>query len=227
MRKLKNSIWGALLVLLGVLIAIDVLGIVNVNFFFDGFWTLFIIVPCAVGLIGEKDKKENLIGLAIGILLLLACRDIIRFEMIWKLIIPVILIVIGVSLIFRDKIDKQVNAKIKELNDKLSGDSNYGAFFSGENLDFHGMKFDGADNDAVFGGFKLDLRDSIIENDVVVKANAVFGGIDIYIPQNVNVQVQSSSLFGGVSGARNQFVSETVPTLYINASSVFGGVSIK
>ena len=73
----------------------------------------------------------------------------------------------------------------------------------------------------------MDLRDSIIENDVVVKANAVFGGIDIYIPQNVNVQVQSSSLFGGVSGARNQFVSETVPTLYINASSVFGGVSIK
>ena len=227
MSKLKNYIWGILLILLGALVAIDAMGIREIDFFFDGFWTLFIIIPCAVGLITEDDKKGNLIGLIVGVFLLLVCRDIVDIDMLWKLLVPVILIIIGVSLIFKDAFNKKFNTKVKELNAKISSDANYNAFFSGEDLNFNGSKFEGAELNAVFGGMKLDLRNALIEHDVVVHASAIFGGIDIYVPQNLNIKVQSSSLFGGVSGAKNQTVSETVPTIYIKASCIFGGVTLK
>lgn len=226
MNKLRNAIWGVLLVLLGVLIAVNAFGIMKIDFFFDGFWTLFIIVPCAVGLITERDKKGNLIGLVIGVFLLLVCRDMIDIDMLWKLLIPVILVIIGVSLIFKDVFDKKFNAKVKELESSASTAS-YGAFFSGEDLHFSGSKFEGAELNAVFGGMKLDLRGAIIDRDVVVNASAIFGGIDIFVPENVNVRVSSSSIFGGVGGPKHKTVSDAMPTLYIKASCMFGGVTIK
>lgn len=227
MNKLRNCIWGVLLVLLGALIAIDAMGIKEIDFFFEGFWTLFIIIPCAVGLVTERDKKGNLIGLAVGVFLLLVCRDIIDIDMLWKLLVPAILIIIGVSLIFKDVFNKKFNSKVKKLNAKMPENANFGAFFSGEDVNFNGSAFEGADLNAVFGGLKLDLRGAVIDHDVVVNASAIFGGIDIYVPQNLNIKVQSSSLFGGVSGVKNQTVSDMMPTVYIKASCMFGGVTLK
>jgi predicted membrane protein len=227
MNKLRNIIWGILLVFLGILIAVDATGLYDIDFFFDGFWTLFIIVPCAVGLVTERDKKGNLIGLIVGVFLLLAVRDVIDIEMLWKLLIPAILIVIGASLIFKDLFDKKFNAKVKALNASASEKMSYGAFFSSQDMNFNGSRFDGAEINAVFGGFKLDLRGAVIDHDIVVEAGAIFGGIDIIVPRNLNVKVQSSSLFGGVSGNKSQSVNEMMPTIYIKASCMFGGVTIK
>ena len=68
------------------------------------FWTLFIIVPCFIGMFHKEDRTGNLIGLAIGIVLLLSCQNILDFGMVLKLIIPFILVVWGLSLIFKDTI---------------------------------------------------------------------------------------------------------------------------
>ena len=75
-------------------------GIININMFFDGWWTLFIIVPTFIGLFKEKEKTGNLIGLIIGIALLLGCQKVLDFDIIWKLVLPVILVVVGISIIF-------------------------------------------------------------------------------------------------------------------------------
>ena len=87
--------------------------------------------------------------------------------------------------------------------------------------------FKGTNLTATFGGMKCDLRNSIIEENIVVNATAIFGGIDIIVPDNINVKVKSSSIFGGVSDKNKRPVIEGVPTLYINATCVFGGVEIK
>lgn len=226
MKKIKNSLWGIVLILLGVLVALKAFG-VEIDIFFDGFWTLFIIIPCLIGLLTEQDKKGNLIGLLIGVALLLACLDVISFQLIGKLIVPVVLVVIGFSLIFKDALGKKINEKVKKLREKTPEDATYGAFFSGENMNVSGAVFQGAELNAVFGGYKLDLRDAEIKEDVAVQASAIFGGIDIYVPENVNVRVQATSIFGGVSGARNKTVSETAQTIYIKATCLFGGVTIK
>lgn len=224
MKKLDNILWGLLFIALGVIFGLNALDITDINIFFDGWWTLFIIVPCFIGLFKENEKTGNLIGLLIGIFLLLSVQGIVSFEIIFKLLVPAIFVIIGLSFLFKGTINKKVQEKIKSLN-KTSLEQ-YCATFGKQDVDFADEKFDGCEFNAIFGGVKCDLRDSIIKEDAVIKCTSVFGGITIYAPKNVNIKVSSTPIFGGVSNEiKNSKDSEV--TIYITATCIFGGVEIK
>ncbi len=202
-------------------------GYTNINIFFDGWWTLFIIVPCFIGLFKEDEKTGNIIGLLIGIVLLLCCQNILDFNMIWKLIFPAVLVIIGISLLFKDTFHSKIKKEIKKLNEKQKGENEYCATFAGQNANFDNQEFNGADLTAVFGGVKCDLRKALINGDKVINCSAIFGGIDIYVPTNVEIKVKSTPIFGGVSDKSSHSNKENAPVIYINATCVFGGVDIK
>lgn len=86
MNNMKSILWGVVLVLLGVLVGTNSLGITNIDIFFDGWWSLFIIIPCFIGLFSNEDKTGNIIGLLVGVILLLGMNDILDLDKIWKLI---------------------------------------------------------------------------------------------------------------------------------------------
>lgn len=114
MKKFGNILWGIVLIIIGLIIGGNTLGIININIFFDGWWTLFIIIPCFIGLIKDKEKTVSIIGLLIGIALLLGCQNILDFDLIWKLIFPAILVIVGLSIIFKDIIGSKVGEEIKK-----------------------------------------------------------------------------------------------------------------
>ena len=74
MKKFGNLLWGLVFIIIGIIWGINSLGIASINIFFTGWWTLFIIIPCFIGLFREREKMGNLIGLLIGIVLLLCSR---------------------------------------------------------------------------------------------------------------------------------------------------------
>ena len=226
MKSFGNVLWGIVLIVVGLIIGGNALGITNINIFFDGWWTLFIIVPCFIGLFKEREKTGNIIGLLIGVALLLCCQDLLNFDMIWKLALPTVLIIIGISFIFKDTFNSKISKEINKLNENRPKDSEYCATFSGQNVKFDGEKFNGAELTAVFGGVKCDLTKAIIENDVVINATSVFGGIDILVPENVKVKIKSSSIFGGVDEKKKSDTTDG-HTIYVNATCIFGGVDIK
>ena len=76
MKQFKAIIWGLAIITLGVIFGGNALGLFNFNVFFDGWWTLFIIVPSAISLLTEKGKTASLIVLAVGIWLLLAAQNV-------------------------------------------------------------------------------------------------------------------------------------------------------
>ena len=225
MNKISNIIWGILFIVVGVIVALNSFNVVKINVFFDGWWTLFIIVPCFIDLFKNEDKTGNIIGIIIGVFLLLACRDILNFEIIWKMIIPVILVIIGVSLIFKDTLKKEVKEKINSLNKKGKG-KEYCATFSGQNLNFANEDFKGCDLTSGFGGIKGDLRNANLNKECVINISAIFGGITLLVPSNVNVKVVSTSIFGGVDG-KNKYKKDNEITIYVNATCLFGGVDIR
>ena len=227
MEKFGNVLWGIVLIVIGLIIGGNALGITNINIFFDGWWTLFIIIPCFIGLFKDNEKTGNLIGLLIGVALLLACQDVLDFDLIWKLAFPAILVAIGISVIFKDALGGKVSSEIKKLNEKRSGENSYCATFAGQNVNFDGEKFTGADLTAVFGGVKCDLRNAIIESDVVINASSTFGGIEIFVPSDVKIKIKSTPIFGGVENKANTKTTENSHTIYINSTAVFGGVEIK
>ena len=220
MKNCKNIILGIILIVVGVWFGLYATGVVKVNLLFDGWWTLFIIVPSFLGVFDEDGRTGSLIGLFVGVLLLLSCQDVLNFDIVLKIIVPCVLIVTGLSFIFKGKI------KTKNIeNVKTVGGTNYNATFSGQNLDFSKEEFTGTKLDAVFGGIKCDLRNAIINDDVVIEASAIFGGITILVPKDVNVKITSTSIFGGVDGKSK--MDKPGKTIYVNATCLFGGVEVK
>lgn len=228
MKKTTSILWGCVLVALGVILGVNALGIARIDVFFPGWWTLFIIVPCVISLFGsDTDKTGDVIGIVVGVCLLLACQGVIAFGMLWKLLLPAILIIIGLSIIFKDVLKGKVVKEVKKLRGKTN-DKEYWATFSGQNLDFAKEKFEGCRLEAIFGGIKCDLREAEIKEDVLVRASSVFGGITIYAPEGVNVQVISTAMFGGVTDHHAKKIKdEAKKTIFVEATCIFGGVEIK
>ena len=229
MKQFRSIIWGIAIVALGVIFGGNALGIFNIDIFFDGWWTLFIIVPSAVSLITEKEKLSSLVFLAAGVVLLLAAQNVFSFEKASKIILAVALVAVGVGIIvkgiFRGNNDKEVEKKVQDLeNDKIM-DSQM-AVFSGNDRVYNGEVFSGASLLAIFGGVDLDLRKAKFNKDTVIKAFCLFGGIDIKVPEDVQVKIKSGFIFGGASDERKGDASKGKYTIYLDAAGGFGGISI-
>ena len=225
MKKASGILWGIVLIAAGALFALNALNITNIDIFFDGWWTLFIIVPCAVGLFTEREKTGNIIGIAVGVFLLLCCQDILSFSMLWKLLVPAIIVIIGLKMVFTGLFGNKANEIIAKIKQN-GGETKVGcATFSGCELNYDGEVFEGAELTAVFGGVDCNLKNAIIEKDCAIQVSAIFGGIDIFVPDNVNVKVSSNSIFGGMSNKTG--VHKDAPTIYISGTCMFGGVEIK
>ena len=228
MKKIENTVIGLIFIIIGVIIGLNTFHITNIDLFFDGWWTLFIIIPCFIGLFKDDEKTGSIIGILVGVALLLACQDVIDFDLIWKLALPVILVIIGISLVFKDIFNSKLNGKIKELNKNNVKNNGGCAIFSGQDLNFEGEKFKGTSLTAIFGGIKCDLRKAIIEDDIVINTTSIFGGVEIFVPDDVKVKVKSTSIFGGVDDKKeNKIEKEEFHTIYINATCVFGGADIR
>lgn len=101
MKNLTRIIIGAILIACGVVYILGAFGIADINISLDGWWTLFIIIPCLNGLFTSKDKFGSFIGFAVGVLLLFAAQDVFEYDMVWKIIVPFIIIMLGIKLIVK------------------------------------------------------------------------------------------------------------------------------
>ena len=227
MKKISKILWGIALIVVGGIFALNAFGLTDIELFFDGWWTLFIIVPCFIGLFSEREKTGNIIGLFIGVFLLLCCQNVLGFDMIWKLAVPAIIVIIGLKMIFSAVFGDKATKLLVESRQNGDNIKSGCATFSGQDLNFDGEVFSGAELTAVFGGVKCDLRNAVIEKDCAVTATSIFGGIEIFAPDNINIKINSNSVFGGVSDKNHRPTVQGAVTVYINATCIFGGVEIK
>ena len=230
MKNVKPIIWGIAIIALGVIFGGNALGLFELNVFFDGWWTLFIIVPSAIGLITEKEKLSSLGFLVAGVILLLAAQNVFSYDIAWKVVLAVFLVMIGLGIIIKstmhNKNDKEVERKLEELKDGKVMDSQ-AAIFSGSDRVYNDEVFGGSNLVAVFGGVDLDLRKAKFTKDTVIKAFCLFGGIDIKVPEDVQIKIKSGFIFGGASDERKGDASKSKYTIYVDAAGGFGGISIK
>ena len=140
---------------------------------------------------------------------------------VYRLMGPVVLVIIGLVMVLKNLFHLNFG-RVKVPNEKRMEEL---IVFSGKKLVVQ-KEFLGMDAEAVFGGLTVDLRGAEITQDVSVDALAVFGGVEIFLPENVTVKFSDMSLFGGCSNTRKK-VSGDGPTVYVNATAMFGGVEVK
>ena len=228
-NKISNVVWGLLLILIGVGYAGGNLGVWNFNLFFQGWWTLFIIVPCLINLIQYGPNGGNIAGLCVGAALLLAAQGFLEFSLIRKLLVPAILVLVGLSILLSNTKRRITDQKGNQIPFEKTGmgGSDVSGVFDGRKVHYDGQVFEGATVSAVFGGVNMDLRSAVIERDVRIDATAIFGGIEIFVPANVVVRIMSTPVLGGVTNKAAAPTEVPCHTLYVNATCVFGGVDIK
>lgn len=227
MKKWKKILWGVVLIALGVVLALNALNVTDIDIFFDGWWTLFIIVPGLTALFTERDKMGGLIGVCIGVVFLLASRDVISFDMIWKLILPAVIVLIGLRLIIGGVRRRPKVTVERPLGTGAPTGGGYCSVFSGQEVRLDGQVFTGTTVTAVFGGVDLDLRGAIIEQDCEIEVVSVFGGVDIWLPDTVNVKTSSVSIFGGMDNKKANALSDTAVTVHITGCCIFGGADVQ
>ena len=230
MKQIKPIIWGIAIIALGLIFGGNALGLFSLDIFFDGWWTLFIIIPSVVSLITDQDKIMSLGFIAVGVILLLAAQDVFSYDVAWKVILAVFLVAVGLSIIiksiFHNKNDQEVAKKIEEAKkDGKTMDSQM-AIFSGSDRTYKDETFQGSNLVAVFGGAKLNLKHAKFDQDTVIKAFTLFGGIDIIVPSDVKVKLKSGFIFGGFSDDRKNPTEKSKYTIYIDAAGGFGGITI-
>lgn len=225
MRSLKRAIWGVVLITAAVAIALNSFDVIDFDVFFDGWWTLFIIIPCFVGLFEKGDRWGNAIGLLLGVCLLLSAQDVVGFDVFWKLLIPISIAYAGFKMVFssfgknkKSSRTCEIKADGKEINRSV-------AVFCGTELDYSNTVFKGAKLVACFGGIDCDLRNAIIEEDCTINVTVAFGGVEIKVPDNVQVVNNIPCIFGGTDVMKNNPGAEH--TIYIDGFCAFGGVDVK
>jgi Domain of unknown function (DUF1707)/Cell wall-active antibiotics response 4TMS YvqF len=81
---------------------------------------------------------------------------------------------------------------------------------------------------AVFGGVTLDLRGALIEGDEVnVQAIAVFGGVDVIVPEGVGVDLTGLAIFGAKETRGKPALRPGAPLIRVNALVAFGGATVR
>jgi Predicted membrane protein (DUF2154). len=250
-NRLSNIIWGLAFILVGIGMGGDIMGMWEFELFFNGWWTLFIIIPSIVSIVDKGVGFGNVVSLTIGGYILLSEQNIITID-ISGLIVPIILVLIGGSFIFKNGKHRKYFEKSKNTNyytedgayngtynnSNTNGNSTYtngnyedivnlNGIFSGRKAVLVNEVFNGGSLNAIFGGVTLDLTNAIIDHDVYIDATAIFGGTEIFVPRDVKIVVSSTPIFGGVSNRVPQPIGDIKGTIFINGTCMFGGIDIR
>ena len=231
MNRTSRIIGGIAFLAFGIGWMLELTGVININL--DGWWTLFIIIPCFAALFSNKQKSVPLIGLGVGILLLLATRGIIPWYDFWKYVVCIVAVIWGLSLLFGHKscgCRKQPSCNTDELKlIDLDGRQvrNINVSFGKHLYEFSGQRFEGADVQTSFGFTALDLRNSDLLDGAVINIDCSFGGMEIRVDKDVCVKTAVESSFAGVETKCDAMPNACNKTLYVKGHCSFGGIEIK
>ena len=203
--------------------------------FFPGWWTLFIIIPMLFSVVNDGPGVFNVAVLLIGVALLLSndAYGIIEFKQFIWIALAALLILIGIRITFEPSIRRaKYNRTLRATQPEgtyyadSDGKKKVNINFSSSTENFDGQVFEGADASVSFGEITLDLRGATFTHDTAINANASFGTVKILLPANINIKLETSSLFGAVNNRHINPAQSGLPTVFINAGASFGSVDI-
>jgi len=103
--------------------------------------------------------------------------------------------------------------------------------FSGTRQRIESQDFEGGKITAVFGGAEIDLRSAGTKREEIgIKAEAVFGGIELWVPAHWQIIVRGTGVFGTFEDKTWPAAPGTqakTPRLVITGAAVFGSVIVK
>ena len=216
---------GLIFVVVGVLLIANNMGILP-----DGFTRIFISWPMlliAIGVLNlaRKAVTPGLILITIGSYFLaprIFDLPYNFFSNFW----PVFLIAVGLIFIFKWKKHPDYPFHTEESNADFIDET---AIFGGRDVNVVSENFRGGDVTSLFGGSKINLMHAKPTENCTIDVTSIFGGSKLIVPENWNVKVETTSIFGGFNDKRNASVLSRVDrskVVIIKGVAIFGGGEI-
>ena len=81
---------------------------------------------------------------------------------------------------------------------------------------------------AVFGSAQIDLCDAQVDGDLDIRAWALFGGVEVLVPEGVHVELGGFAVLGGRDyRVRTAPLRPGVPVVRVHCRAVLGGVTVR
>ena len=216
-------IFGIGMIFLGILAALDNLGIADMHVVLK-LWPL-ILIFMGIAKIRQQDSGSGGYALLIGGIF--ALLVVFGHRHIEDVIGPMILVAIGIFVILRSLNQHRGLSPEQRLSeDMLSGS----AIFSSFKRRINSKSFRGGELTSIFGGFEVDLRQAAIhEGSARLDIFILFGGGELRVPEDCRVDVQTTAIFGGVEDKTHSFREEPregQPRLVLTGLVLFGGLDV-
>lgn len=225
MKNISEKVIGLILVIIGVGYIGDICNAWEFSIFFNGWWTLFIIVPAFISILENGPKISNVSFAIFGLLLLLSRSGIVDISYLFRYIVPILLVLWGLKLIFgkkkvyRDSHFDQEAYKSKQYTG--TSDICEVLYFSTRHITHKG-NLNSCRGESIIGTLTLDLRDADLHNMAFFNLEAFVGSVNVIVNEDVLVELSKDNAFGS---CKNEAVTGSY-TVRISASSVFGYIHI-
>ena len=228
--KKERIFWGVLFILAGIFLVISKLGYFQDVNVFSLLLTVFLVVVIVKSLL-----RLNFAGILFPIAFLSIIYDKqlgITAITPWTVLIAALFGSIGLSMIFHKRInwvnhnhnceDYKFEKIDVEDESNVTFKNSFGASIKYINTD----KFEQGDFDCSFGAMKVYFDNAVMSNEnAIVRINASFSGIELYIPKTWNVNDKTNVFFGSVS-EKNRNNQTTTNDLTLVGNVSFSGVEI-
>jgi predicted membrane protein len=242
---------GVFLVLMGVVLALDQLGVLQANHILR-FWPVALIV---LGLItlqrGDRHGAlRALVLIVVGGWLLLNTLGLVSLDL-WGFIWPLLLVFFGARIMMHNQGSRSnASRDLPGAPGAASGTTPTGpgpggfapaapnsgepvhaslfSLLSSSKRRWGKSVFRGAETTAFMGGCELDLRDALMSSGelAVVDVFVIMGGVNIFVPPNWTVSQEVVPLLGGVHDKTRSVPSNPAQHLLVRGTVVMGGVEI-
>jgi hypothetical protein len=158
---------------------------------------------------------------------------------------PVILIILGLSFIFRPKRRycdrnhwREKKNAARERNMPLTNEESISqddyidltTIFSGSKKNILSKDFKGGDIVNIFGGTELNLSQADINGKAELEVTAIFGGAKLTVPSNWVIKSEATvTIFGGIEDKRSgaAITENADKILVLKGTVIFGGIEIR
>lgn len=233
MSNIRRNVFPGLIIMsLGVIFLLKNLGLVEISVgaLIKTYWPV-ILIYWGINQFFDRNGKVDFVSafilLFLGVVFLGNNLDLfsINLSMFWNFFWPAIIILIGFTVIW---------------GSRLKGKSHV-AFMGGIEKKGHSWDLESSSYLALMGGVDLDLtKANIPEGETALELTAVMGGMDIYVPRDINLVCEGFAVLGGngfpgksSGGIVSSSKAHHVGTLGINKTvkitckSIMGGIDVK
>ncbi len=228
-NKLSSSsqnIVAIILIVLGALFLLQSFDLLNFGNALASWWPLILVLVGFSKLKGP-NKTAGTVIFVLGIVFLSGTLDIINWSSIFRFW-PLILIFVGLSMLYKHRQGAPghfFSHTATTKNENVTANAIFGHIDQVISSD----QFRGGDLLALFGSVTIDLRQAKLSpKGCVLNCTSLFGGIEVYVPDNVSVRVTGTPIFGGIDNKVPPVSNTEAKTgeLVLQCTVAFGGVDI-